>query len=94
MPLLPPIPALSWFNQHRLLTMVLVCLFHLLLSWLGLQVPFFNEHISLIWPATGFTIAVIWRLGYSYSISIAVSVILLTLYAGVATGQQYCAGAW
>ncbi|MDZ7870802.1 MAG: hypothetical protein U5L02_16650 [Rheinheimera sp.] len=66
MPLLPPIPALSWFNQHRLLTMVLVCLFHLLLSWIGLQVPFFNEHISLIWPATGFTIvkprAKNWRL--------------------------------
>ncbi len=83
MSLLPPIPALSWFNQHRLLTMVLVCLFHLLLSWLGLQVPFFNEHISLIWPATGFTIAVIWRLGYSYSISIAASVIMLTMYQGV-----------
>lgn len=92
MPLLPPIPALSWFNQHRLLTMVLVCLFHLLLSWLGLQVPFFNEHISLIWPATGFTIAVIWRLGYSYSISIAASVIMLTLYQGVPLASSIALG--
>jgi diguanylate cyclase (GGDEF)-like protein/PAS domain S-box-containing protein len=91
-PLLPPIPALSWFNQHRLLTMVLVCLFHLLLSWLGLQVPFFNEHISLIWPATGFTIAVIWRLGYSYSISIAVSVILLTSLQGLPLASSIALG--
>ena len=92
MPLLPPMPALSWFNQHRVLTMVLVGLFHLLLSWLGLQVPFFNEHISLIWPATGFTIAVIWRLGYSYSISIAASVIFLTLYQGLPLASSIALG--
>lgn len=92
MPLLPAMPALSWFNQHRLLTMTLVCACHLALSWLGLQVPFFNEHISLIWPATGFTIAVIWRLGYTYSIAIAASVIILTLFQGLPLASSIALG--
>lgn len=83
MPLLPPVPTLSWIHQHRLLAMPGVWAFHLFLSWLGLQVPFFNAHISLIWPATGFTIAVIWRLGYSYCIPVACSVLTLTLWQGL-----------
>jgi len=82
-PLLPSVPTLSWFHQHRLLTLSGVWALHLFLSWLGLQVPFFNSHISLIWPATGFAIAVIWRLGYSYGIAIGASVITLTLLQGL-----------
>ena len=61
--------------------MVLVCLVHLFLSWLGrlLEVPLFNEHISLIWPAAGFAIAVVWRFGFSFTLPIAVSIIFSTL---------------
>lgn len=81
--LLTATPALSWFNRFWPLTMCLVMAGHLLLSWLGLQVPFFNEHISLVWPATGFTIAVIWRLGYRYCLPIALSVMVLTSFQGL-----------
>jgi len=90
--LLPVMPALSWFHQHRLLTMALVFFIHLSLSWLGLQVPVFNEHISLIWPATGFTIAVLWRLGLSYSIVIAASVIVFALLQDVPLAASVALG--
>ncbi len=83
MPLFSAGSGLPWLLRHRWLTLLLASACHILLSWLGLQVPFFNHHISLIWPAIGFAIALIWRLGYFYALAVVISVVVVTTAQGL-----------
>lgn len=75
---IPPYFQHPLLQRHSWLSWLLVVFGYALLAWIGLQVPPLNGHVSLIWPATGFVIAVLWRLGMWYGTAIAVGVVLVT----------------
>lgn len=83
MSLLTPLPQPNFFYRNHWISLPLVMLSHLFLCWVGLQVPFYNEHVSMIWPASGFALAVIWRLGYIYMLPIACSSLVLNALQNV-----------
>ena len=56
---------------------------HLTLCWLGLQVPFYNGHVSMIWPASGFVVALLWRVGFIGMVPVACSMLVLTQWQGL-----------
>lgn len=95
MPLSTPLPQPHFFYRNHWVSLPLVMLVHLFLCWLGLQVPFYNEHVSMIWPASGFALAVIWRLGYIYMLPVACSSLLLNALQNVqlATSVGFALGA-
>ncbi|MBP7336350.1 ATP-binding protein [Niveispirillum sp.] len=49
--------------QRLLLANLFVALAYAATGWLGLQVPFAGEAVTLIWPPTGIAFAAIWRGG-------------------------------
>lgn len=77
MPLSSRLSLLQFLYHNHWLSQPVVMLLHLFLCWLGLQVPFYNEHVSIIWPASGLALAVIWRLGYIFMLPLAGSALLL-----------------
>ena len=49
------------------------------LGFAGLQLPYLESSVSMIWPPAGFAIAVLWRLGFAYTPAIFVGAFVLAI---------------
>jgi PAS domain S-box-containing protein len=51
------------FWLHQMARMCIVCLAYFVTGWLGLKLPYFGSHITLIWLPTGIAVAALVRWG-------------------------------
>lgn len=75
--------------QRGVLIWLAVVFGYVALAWVGLQVPRVNGQISLIWPAIGFIIAVLWRLGLWYATAIVAGVMIITQLQGLPLATSF-----
>lgn len=50
-----------------------------ILGFAGLQIPYLESSVSMIWPPAGFAIALLWRLGFGYVPAIFIGAFVLAL---------------
>lgn len=50
------------------------------LGLVGLQIPYLESTVSMIWPPAGFALAILWRFGFLYTPAIFCGALLLALF--------------
>ena len=73
-------PPNSWPKQ--LLKIAFVALAYLATGWLGLKLPYFGSHITLIWLPTGIAVAALLRWGFAMWPGIAIGAFLVNWAIG------------
>jgi diguanylate cyclase (GGDEF)-like protein/PAS domain S-box-containing protein len=62
--------------------LALLSLAYFVTAWLGLQMPFTDTHVTLLWFPTGIAVAALFRWGARYGIGIFVAAALVNFVAG------------
>lgn len=66
-----PVPAakVSWLRQTGRLG--LVCFAYVVTGWIGLKLPYYGSHITLIWLPSGIAVAALVRWGRTMWLAVA-----------------------